>query len=440
MVVYARTAAESEALAEQLTKIDRDEPIIVIATHALPAAIDPVALSERTRADVHVLQGYEAMSGLSDALPQYTAAYARQGESCVRVYPAGLDWMNLAQLSRYEIIKPTTNYRGYALPRIIKAVEEANDDFSGNDDHEPTAGHSIGADLSGDVLSHLLKLSTREPESEAHVQELVVPSPTPQSTPSTNPATTEPEATATALQNEIETQRIEIDVLNKMVKGLSIELQASKAERKDAKKALEACRCNDITEAGSPAEAIRRAENRATEAERERGRAETKAWRLTERLNIAKEYRPVAKWLEALDVPEEEAVRMLISRNWNENYPPADRNVYPLISYEIQPAFLTTVSLMHDADLKKIVRVMTDIASTRADKRDRTIHPYRQAEGSEEPNVEDPELGTLMRINLESNTPAAKRLHFWKGAGGKIVFHSVLQHDDKVTWPEQKSR
>lgn len=435
MVAYARTAAESEALAEQLTNFNRHDPIIVIATYALPAAIDPVALADRTGVAVHVLQGYDAMSGLSDALPQDTAAYARQGESCVRVYPAGLDWMELPQLSRYEIIKPATNYGGVALPRIIRAVEIAKEDFSGDYDHdyEPAVGHSIAAALSGDVLCDLLKLTAGEADSETREQELVSPSPTTLATPSATPSPAEPEATATAMQNEI-------DALKKMVEGLRVELQASKADRKNAKKALAACRCDDITEAGSPAEAIRQAERRATEAERERDRAETKARRLTEQRNSAKESRPVAKWLEALDVPEEEAVRMLLSRNWNENYPSADRIAYPVGHYEIQPAFLATVSCMHDADLNKIVRVMTDIASTRADVRDRTIHPYRQAEGPEEPDVVDAELGTLMRIYLENNTPAAKRLHFWKGPGGKIIFHSVLQHDDKVTYPEQKSK
>lgn len=442
MVAYARTAAESEALAEQLTNVDRDEPIIVIATYALPAAIDPVALADRTGAAVHVLQGYESMSGFSDALPAGTASYVRQGESCIRVYPAGLDWMDLPQLSRFEIIKPTTNYRGVALPRIIRVVEETRDDFSGDYDHdyEPAVGHSIAAALSGDVRSHLLKLTAGETDSEAREQALVAPSPKTRATPSATPSPAEPEATAAALQNEIEAQRIETDALKKMVKGLRVELQASKAERKDAKKALEACRCDDITEAGSPAEAIRQVERRATEAERERDRAETKARRLTERRNSAKESRPVAKWLEALHVPEEEAVRMLLRRYWEKNYPLTDQEAYPLGHYEIQPAFLATVSRMHDADLKKIVHVMTDIASTRADTRDRTIHPYRQAEGPEEPDVVDAELGTLMRINLENNTPAAKRLHFWKGPGGKIVFHSALQHDDKVTWPEQKSK
>lgn len=440
MVAYALTVAESEALAEQLTNIDRDEPIIVIATYTLPAAIDPVALSELTGAAVHVLQGYAAMNGLSDALPQNTAAYARQGESCIRVYPAGLDWMDLPQLSRYKTINPTTNYRGHTLPRIIQAVEEAKDDFSGNYDHEPTAGYSISAALSGDVRSDLLKLTTREADPEAHEQTLVAPSPTTLDTPSSTPALANPEATATMQQNEIKAQRIEIDALKKMVEGLSVELKASTTERKDAKKALEACRCDDITEAGSPAEAIHQAERRATEAERQRDIAADKVRHLIERRAKEKESRPVANWLEALDVHEEEAVRMLLSRNWNENYPSADRNAYPLGHYEIQPAFLATVSRMHDADLKKIVRVMTDIASTRADVRDRTIHPYRQAEGPEDPDVVDAELGTLMRINLENNTPAAKRRHFWKGPGGKIAFHSVLQHDDKVTWPEQKSR
>lgn len=433
MVAYARTAAESEALAEQLTNIDRDEPIIVIATYALHAAIDPVVLAERTGAAVHVLQGYDAMSGFSNVLPEGTAAYARQGESCVRVYPAGLDWMDIPQLSRFEIIKQTTNYRGQAFPRIMRAVEEAKDDYAGDYDRERTAGHSVGAGLSGDVLTHLLKLAARGPGFEASKQKSIASSPTMIATPPATPAPAEPEATTTALQDAIEAQEIEIDALKRMIDGLSGELRATAAGWKEAKRAISVCRCDVISEAGSPADAIRQAERRATDADRKRERAEKKVLHLTEQRDNAKKSRPVAKWLEALEIPEEEAVRMLIRRDWEENYDDADQEAYPLGRYEIQPAFLATVARLHDADLKRIVRFMTDIASTRADTRDRTIHPYRQAEGPEEPDVTDVGLGTLMRIYLENNTPAAKRLHFWKGPGGKIAFHSVLQHDDKVT-------
>lgn len=438
MVAYAQTAAEIEDLAEQLTNLDRDEPIIVIATYALPAAIDPVALAERTGAAVYVLQGYAAMNGFSDVLPEGTAAYARQGESCVRVYPAGRDWMDVQQLSRFEVIKPATNYRGHAFPRIIRAVDDAKNTFSGGYDHSPIAGHSIGVALGGDVRSHLLKLATRVPGSEAPKQKSVVSSPAKLTIQQATPAPTEPEASAAVLQNEIEAQRSEIGALKKKVEGLSGELQVTAYGLKDAKKALETCRCDDITEAGSPAEAIRQAEERATEAERKCDKAEAKALRLTEWRDKTKKFLPVAKWFEALEVSEEEAVRMLLRRHWEEDYPLADQKAYPLGEYDIQPAFLETVTRMHDADLKKIIHLMTGIASTRADKRDRTTHPYRHGEGPEEPDVVDAELGTLMRNYLENNTPAAKRLHFWKGPGGKVVFHSVLQHNDKVTWPEQK--
>lgn len=435
MVTYARTIANSETLAEQLTAGKRNEPIIVIATHTLSNVIDPVDLGNRAGAPVHVLQGYEAMNALSAALPPGTAAYSRPGETCIRVYPAGLDWMEAPQLSGYEIVKQETNYQGKTLPRIVRAVEIARQDSSEDYDHnnELTAAQPISEFLSGESRRVLEEFAAQELESQACKQvpeESLTELP---STPSSIPAADETQVMATEI-------RAEIDALRNMAEGLKLALERSETQRKTAQKALEACRCNEITEAGSPAAAIRHAENRQEEAELKRERLETKVRHQDKQLEKFKEISPITKWLDAHCVTEEEAVRVLVNMHWQKNYLADDQNAYPLGGFETQTAFFQTISRMHDVDRKKVIHVMTEIVSTRADKRDRTIHPYRQGEGPEESPVVDAELGTLMRIYLENNTAAAKRLHFWKGHSGKITFHSVLRHDDKVSWPEQKLR
>lgn len=435
MVTYARTIANSETLAEQLTAGKRNEPIIVIATHTLSNVIDPVDLGNRAGAPVHVLQGYEAMNALSAALPPGTAAYSRPGETCIRVYPAGLDWMEAPQLSGYEIVKQETNYQGKTLPRIVRAVEIARQDSSEDYDHnnELTAAQPISEFLSGESRRVLEEFAAQELESQACKQvpeESLTELP---STPSSIPAADETQVMATEI-------RAEIDALRNMAEGLKLALERSETQRKTAQKALEACRCNEITEAGSPAAAIRHAENRQEEAELKRERLETKVRHQDKQLEKFKEISPITKWLDAHCVTEEEAVRVLVNMHWQKSYLADDQNAYPLGGFETQTAFFQTISRMHDVDRKKVIHVMTEIVSTRADKRDRTIHPYRQGEGPEESPVVDAELGTLMRIYLENNTAAAKRLHFWKGHSGKITFHSVLRHDDKVSWPEQKLR
>lgn len=435
MVTYTRTIANCEALAEQLTAVERNEPIIVIATHILSNVIDPVDLGNRADAPVHVLQGYEAMNALSAALPPGTAAYSRPGETCIRVYPAGLDWMEAPQLSGYEIVKQGTNYQGRTLPRIVRAVAIAREDSPGDYHHnnEQSAARPISEFLSGEARRRLDEFAAQEQDSQAG-------KPVPEtsltelpSTPSTIPAADETPVMATEM-------RAEIDALRNMTEGLKLALERSETQRKTAQKALESCRCNEITEAGSPAAAICHAESRRQEAEQKSERLETKVRRQDKQLEKCKEFLPITKWLDAYCVTEEEAVRMLVNMHWQKNYLADDQNAYPLGEFETQPAFFETISHMHDVDRKKVIHVMTEIVSTRADKRDRTIHPYRQGEGPEESPVTDAELGTLMRIYLENNTAAAKRLHFWKGHSGKIAFHSVLRHDDKVSWPEQKLR
>lgn len=44
--------------------------------------------------------------------------------------------------------------------------------------------------------------------------------------------------------------------------------------------------------------------------------------------------------------------------------------------------------------------------------------------------IEDPVLGTAWRVALQVKTASARRMHFWRGYDGKIVFATVGVHDD----------
>jgi hypothetical protein len=46
------------------------------------------------------------------------------------------------------------------------------------------------------------------------------------------------------------------------------------------------------------------------------------------------------------------------------------------------------------------------------------------------PCIEHPELGTAWRVALQVKTASARRMHFWRGNDGKVVFATVGVHDD----------
>ena len=78
----------------------------------------------------------------------------------------------------------------------------------------------------------------------------------------------------------------------------------------------------------------------------------------------------------------------------------------------------------------KIISVAVEVLTGLAERLpSRELHrlrgsPYGQGQ------VVDPELGTAWRVSLQVRTASARRMHFWRGTDGRVVFATVGVHDD----------
>lgn len=430
MPTIARTSAEAQRLATLLTQPNRDDPSIVIATYALPPEINPQELEDRTDAEVHVLLGYTAMQSFTDAMPPKTGVFASRATTRLRVYPADLDWMRNQTLSQHLPAEEGRRYAAHTLPRLRRLVDDARASDAEGYDRGADLGTTIASAVSADVHAKMLAAIASSPADPE-------PQPTDHDVTSVAPQERPPLQRSEEDAHEVASLRTDLDAARHKLAALEVALREAEDAKRQAIAAQADCRCQQIGEAGSAAAAIKEAEKRAQAAKYKADEAERRAHKEREKADKLRHSRPALKWIEQLDVSEEDLLRLLVQHTWNQTYGADDQKNYPLGEFALQAPFVDTINRLQDADRKKILAVMTEVITGRSDHRF-GAHPWRTAEGAEEANAEDPDLGTLMRVYLENNTPAAQRLHYWKKGAEPIRFHSVLRHDDKVTWPIQK--
>lgn len=430
MPTIARTSAEAQRLATLLTQPNRDDPSIVIATYALPPEVNPQELEDRTDAEVHVLLGYTAMQSFTDAMPPKTGVFASRATTRLRVYPADLDWMRNQTLSQHLPAEEGRRYAAHTLPRLRRLIDDARASDTEGYDRDAGLGTTIASAVSADVHAKMLAAIASSPaDAEPKPLDHDVTSVAPQERPPLQRREKDAHELA-SVQTDLEAERHKLA-------ALETALREAEDAKRQAIAAQADCRCQQIGEAGSAAAAIKEAEKQTEAAAHKADDAERRAHKQREKADKLRHSRPALKWIEQLDVSEEDLLRLLVQHTWSQTYGADDQKNYPLGEFELQAPFVDTVNRLQDADRKKILAVMTEVITGRSDHRF-GAHPWRTAEGAEEANAEDPDLGTLMRVYLENNTPAAQRLHYWKKGAEPIRFHSVLRHDDKVTWPIQK--
>jgi hypothetical protein len=92
--------------------------------------------------------------------------------------------------------------------------------------------------------------------------------------------------------------------------------------------------------------------------------------------------------------------------------------------------FLSSVVRLDDARLSKVLRRIVDIVTTppgRAPGWDE--HALRSGDGGDDPAVVRDDGAHCHRVEVEKNTPSARRLHYWRLPGGDVEFSSVGVHD-----------
>lgn len=122
-----------------------------------------------------------------------------------------------------------------------------------------------------------------------------------------------------------------------------------------------------------------------------------------------------------------------IRRAWIDTYLPADREVFPLhrVPWRILPSFVETFIQFDDGQQAKALRVAVHILTGRiAEANMPEDHPLREHDSATAPEVERGDGAKCRRAYIESHTPSARRLHYWKSPDGSIELSRVGLHDD----------
>ncbi|MGW5789179.1 hypothetical protein ACWEV3_01110 [Saccharopolyspora sp. NPDC003752] len=110
--------------------------------------------------------------------------------------------------------------------------------------------------------------------------------------------------------------------------------------------------------------------------------------------------------------------------SWARRVPAPEKPSRPLPAYSIGPDFLQTLQSIEGLDPSKIVDVVVDLLTGRDD---HGTHPLRDVGGR--PVIRG-DGAICQRAAVQRNAPAARRLHYWKAAGGLIELSRVVIHDD----------
>ncbi|MCQ1945510.1 MULTISPECIES: hypothetical protein [unclassified Arthrobacter] len=116
---------------------------------------------------------------------------------------------------------------------------------------------------------------------------------------------------------------------------------------------------------------------------------------------------------------------------WATRIPAASKAETPLAEYGFTEKFLQTVDRIQGVDRSKIVAVVVEVLTGIADtSAGRDMHRLRGGPKAGTGFIEDAEYGTAWRVALQVATASARRLHFWRGTDGKVMFATVGVHDD----------
>jgi hypothetical protein len=127
----------------------------------------------------------------------------------------------------------------------------------------------------------------------------------------------------------------------------------------------------------------------------------------------------------------EQQFRHEVYLEWATRIPAGSKASTPLADYGFADGFFASVEDLQGIDRSKIVAVAVEVLTGLADSMPgRDMHRLRGGLPGTSTWVEDPILGTAWRVALQVKTASARRMHFWRGTDGRIVFATVGLHDD----------
>ena len=120
-----------------------------------------------------------------------------------------------------------------------------------------------------------------------------------------------------------------------------------------------------------------------------------------------------------------------VRASWERQTTPADRERYPWHDPVLGPEFLTSLDRVEGIGRERVVEVCAHAVSGRAAFiPGLELHPLRTSETGGAPQRERADGAKAWRASLQSNTAAARRLHFWRLRDGRVELAKVVYHDD----------
>ncbi len=125
----------------------------------------------------------------------------------------------------------------------------------------------------------------------------------------------------------------------------------------------------------------------------------------------------------------EEQFRHDVYVTWADLVPAGEKGARPLPAYRVGPEFLASLDAA-GASRPKVVRVVVEVLTGWAEElAGREAHRLRTGEGGDDPVVVRADGAVCWRVSLQSHSPAARRLHYWK-LGDQVELSRVALHDD----------
>ena len=133
----------------------------------------------------------------------------------------------------------------------------------------------------------------------------------------------------------------------------------------------------------------------------------------------------------------EQGFRYDVLTAWASRTPVGEQPSRPLPDYRIGPHFMSCLERLHGMKQAKVADVVVEIVTDRAkDIGGRELHQYRESDGGNAPGVRrTTDDALLWRVNLQTNSASARRLHYWVLPGGKIELWHVGTHDERPPLP-----
>jgi len=139
--------------------------------------------------------------------------------------------------------------------------------------------------------------------------------------------------------------------------------------------------------------------------------------------------------------PEEQAQRYFLDpeeqflfevhQSWVRRIPASEKHDRPLGDPRIGPHFLATLDRIEGVDRAKVVDVVVEILTNLVHELNgREVHQLREGSMGNAPAVTRDDGATCWRVALQVNSPAARRLHFWRLPDSSIELSRVVTHDD----------